>query len=98
MTSAVGDSANWHSAHRGYDACMRNIQGGYDYINKRITLDIDGTRVSIPVQVSGTKHAAVSRSEMTAKGLSADEIEFCVHILKKHRNNNGKSFLVSVGD
>ncbi len=75
---------------------MRNIQGGYDYINKRITLEVDGTRISIPVQISGTKHASVSRKELNAKGLSSDEIDFCVHVLKKHRNNNGKSFLVSI--
>lgn len=75
---------------------MRNIQGGYDYINRRITLEIDGTRVSVPVQVTGTKHASVSRAEMMTKGLSADEIDFCVHVLKKHKNNNGKTFIVSI--
>lgn len=75
---------------------MADIQGGYDYINKRITLEIDGRRVSIPVTVSGTKHASLSKQAMQEKGLDQEAIDMCVYVLKKHRNNNGKTFLVTV--
>lgn len=75
---------------------MADIQGGYDYINKRITLEIDGRRVSIPVTVTGTKHASLSKQAMQEKGLDQEAIDMCVYVLKKHRNNNGKTFLVTV--
>ncbi|MBN8526354.1 MAG: hypothetical protein J0M02_13555 [Planctomycetes bacterium] len=77
---------------------MADMQGGYDHVNKRIVLEIGEARHSIPVTVTGTKHAAVSLSAMQAKGLDAQAIDMAVYILKKYRNRNGKSFIVTVVD
>jgi len=77
---------------------MSEMQGGYDYINKRVALEVDGVRHSIPVTVTGTKHASLSRRDMLAKGLDQAAIDMCVYIVKKHRNNNGKTFIVTLVD
>ncbi len=73
---------------------MDNLAVGYDHINKRLVAVSDQGRVSIPVQVTGTKHAAISTADAAKTEVP---LELFVKALKRYRNNNGKSFIVTVG-
>jgi len=73
---------------------MDNLAVGYDHINKRLVAVSDQGRVSIPVQVTGTKHAAISTADVARTEVP---LELFVKALKRYRNNNGKSFIVTVG-
>ena len=68
----------------------------YDHINKRLVTELDGEVISIPVTVVGTKHASIDSSDVTKKVNGRIPITEFVKALKKYRNNNGKSYLVTV--
>ena len=69
---------------------------GYDHINKRLLAVEGDERISIPVTVVGTKHAQIAAADVAAKAQGVLAVEDFVKALKKYRNNNGKSFIVTV--
>jgi hypothetical protein len=68
----------------------------YDHINKRLVAVAGEETISIPVVVSGTKHASLSRGDVERKAAGRVDLDAFVRALKRYRNANGKSFIVTV--
>lgn len=75
---------------------MSDAAIAYDHINKRLVADLGEHRFSIPVTVTGTKHAAISAAEADQRTGGAIPVEELVRALKKYRNRAGKSFIVAL--
>ena len=75
---------------------MQNIQIGYDHINKIMVVLIDEQRYSVPDIITGTKHAAISKSVIDDKIPSIVSPDLVLSALKKYRNNKGNKVLVTM--
>jgi len=70
----------------------------YDHINKRVFVVVDDQKYSVPVTVTGTKHATISRSVIAQKVPPSISPDLVISALKKHRNNKGNKYMVVVED
>ena len=75
---------------------MQNIQIGYDHIKKIVVVLIDDQRYSVPVVITGNKHAAISKSVIDEKIPSIVPPDLVLSALKKYRNNKGNKLLVTM--
>lgn len=75
---------------------MTDAEIAYDHINKRLVAFLDGASCSVPVTVQGTKHASLSAAKIHEKTAGLIPPEEFVRVLKRYRNNAGKSFIVTL--
>ncbi len=75
---------------------MQKIQIGYDHINKIMVVLIDEQRYSVPVVITGNKHATIRKSVIDEKIPSIVSSDLVLSILKKYRNNKGNKLLVTM--